>query len=265
MPPRKRQARTRKAKRKAIQKRTSMMPIQDPQDLAEHVAGLYVGKILDSENVGSVVGAGKSSSSLPPPHSQQVPSNLDKYPCLLLNADYQPMSYLPLSLWNWQEAIKAVFSGKVTVVDVYSDVTIRAASIEVPLPSVIALSQYVPPPKHHTPAFTRRNVFLRDEYRCQYCRQSFPKDALSIDHVHPRAKGGTLHWTNAVTSCLRCNGIKGSRSLDDIRMQFGMQLVREPYVPTNMELARIASRMVPRRKVHATWEPFLGATARKES
>lgn len=69
---------------------------------------------------------------------------LDRHPALLLNADYQPMSSLPLSLWNWQEAVKAVFSGKVTVVDVYEDVTIRAANLQVALPSVIALNEYVP-------------------------------------------------------------------------------------------------------------------------
>lgn len=69
---------------------------------------------------------------------------LDHHPALLLNADYQPMSSLPLSLWHWQEAVKAIFSGKVTVVDVYEDVKIRAANLEVALPSVIALNEYVP-------------------------------------------------------------------------------------------------------------------------
>lgn len=60
----------------------------------------------------------------------------------------QPISYLPLSLWHWQEAVKAVFSGKVTVVEVYPDVTIRAANLEIPLPSVIALNEYVPQPNN---------------------------------------------------------------------------------------------------------------------
>lgn len=93
----------------------------------------------------------------------QVLRNLDRHPALVLNADYQPLSYLPLSLWHWQEAVKAVFNGKVTVVDVYPDVSIRAASLQVPLPSVIALTDYVSPKyMSHTPAFTKRNVFLRD-------------------------------------------------------------------------------------------------------
>jgi len=95
--------------------------------------------------------------------TQEVIRNLDRHPALVLNADYLPLSYLPLSLWHWQEAVKAVFNGKVTVVDVYPDVAIRAANLQVPLPSVIALTEYVSP-KHlnHKPAFTKRNVFLRD-------------------------------------------------------------------------------------------------------
>ena len=105
----------------------------------------------------------------------------------------QPLSLLPLSLWSWQDAVKAIFSGKVTVVDVYPDVTIRAASLEIPLPSVIALNEYVPKSRH-TPAFTRRNVFLRDEYKCQYCRERFHTNDLSLDHVVPRCKGGVLSW-----------------------------------------------------------------------
>ena len=166
------------------------------------------------------------------------------------------MSYLPLSLWNWQEAVKAVFNGKVTVVDVYPGVTIRAASIEVPLPAVIALTEYVPQ-YHQTPAFTKRNVFLRDEYRCQYCNDLFHTRELSLDHVVPRCKGGGLHWENAVTCCRKCNGAKGSMDLVDIRKQLGMRLLRPPRTPTQYELAATASRMLPRR-VHPTWEPFLG-------
>lgn len=146
---------------------------------------------------------------------------LNRHPALLLNADYQPMSSLPLSLWNWQEAVKAVFSGKVTVVDVYDNVHVRAANLQVSLPSVIALNEYVPHFNqvrvyvsnrmfsmavsltffsvhvcvfHQRPAFTKRNVFLRDEYRCQYCKNRFFTRDLSLDHVIPRCQGGLLTW-----------------------------------------------------------------------
>lgn len=64
------------------------------------------------------------------------------------NLCLQPISYLPLSMWHWQEAVKAVFSGKVSVVDIYPDVVVRASSLEIPLPSVIALNEYVCQPKN---------------------------------------------------------------------------------------------------------------------
>lgn len=115
----------------------------------------------------------------------------------------QPLSYLPLSLWSWQDAVKAVFCGKVTVVDVYPDISVRTASIEVPLPSIIALTDYVQP-KNQKPAFTRRNVFLRDEYRCQYCDQRFHTADLSLDHVIPRSAGGVLSWYVQCCSVFRC-------------------------------------------------------------
>jgi 5-methylcytosine-specific restriction endonuclease McrA len=119
-------------------------------------------------------------------------------PALVLNADYQPLSFTPLSLWSWQEAVKAVFRGKVTVVDVYENVVVRGVSLAIPLPSVIALNEYVCNHKS-IPAFTKRNVYLRDEYKCQYCNgQFFSQNDLSIDHVHPRCKGGRLQWENAV-------------------------------------------------------------------
>ena len=123
----------------------------------------------------------------------QFLKELNRSPALVLNADFQPLSYLPLSLWTWQDAVKAIFSGKVQVVDVYPDVCVRAANFEVPLPSVIALLEYVPH-KHQRPAFTRRNVFLRDEYKCQYCNDRFHTADLSLDHVIPRCKGGQLTW-----------------------------------------------------------------------
>ena len=106
----------------------------------------------------------------------------------------QPLSILPLSLWPWQETIKSLFSGKVVVVDVYPDIFINAVNMRVPLPSVIALTDFVAQQPNQKPAFTRRNVFLRDNYRCQYCGQFFRSEHLSLDHVVPRCAGGKLVW-----------------------------------------------------------------------
>ena len=97
---------------------------------------------------------------------------------------------------------KALFSGKVTVVDTYPNVLIRAVNINVPLPSVIAFRDYSPrqiyndkaKKQHRRPPFSRRNVYLRDGFKCQYCNNMFAVHELSIDHVHPRCKGGRLCW-----------------------------------------------------------------------
>ena len=105
----------------------------------------------------------------------------------------QPLSVLPLSIWSWQETVKSLFSGKVAVVDVYPDMSVRAVNVDVPLPSVVALTEFVPQP-HQAPAFTRRNVYLRDGYTCQYCGKRFRFDDLSLDHVVPRCRGGKLEW-----------------------------------------------------------------------
>ncbi|MFN7399367.1 MAG: HNH endonuclease, partial [Sandaracinobacter sp.] len=96
-------------------------------------------------------------------------------PALVLNADYTPLSYYPLSLWSWQDAIKAAFLERVDVIAQY-DREIRSPSFAMRLPSVVALRQYVKPSQN--PAFTRFNLFLRDRFTCQYCGT---KDDLTFD------------------------------------------------------------------------------------
>ena len=81
-------------------------------------------------------------------------------PALVLNADFRPLSYFPLSIWSWQDAVKAVFLDRVNIVSEYED-EVRSPSFAMRLPSVIALKQYVPLSRN--PAFTRFNVFLLPE------------------------------------------------------------------------------------------------------
>ena len=82
-------------------------------------------------------------------------------PALVLNADFRPLSYFPLSLWPWQETIKAVFLERVNIVSEY-DLEVHSPSMQMRLPSVISLKEYVPTKR--TAAFTRFNVFLRDRF-----------------------------------------------------------------------------------------------------
>jgi len=191
--------------------------------------------------------------------------HLDQHLVLVLNADYQPLSHAPLSLWSWQDAIKALFSGKVTVVDTYHpNVLIRAVNINVPLPSVIAFRDYSPrqlykdkaKKQHRRPPFTRRNVYLRDGFKCQYCNNMFAVHELSIDHVHPRCKGGRLCWENAVTCCKSCNGRKGFLLPSELN-QVGMKLVKDPKCPSHYDLGILALKFSKKRYIHPAWEPYI--------
>ena len=83
------------------------------------------------------------------------------FPALVLNADFRPLSYYPLSLWSWQDAIKAVFLERVNIVAKY-DRAVHSPSLEMKLPSVVSLKTFVKPATQ--PAFTRFNVFLRDSF-----------------------------------------------------------------------------------------------------
>ena len=118
----------------------------------------------------------------------------DGLPALVLNADYRRLSYYPLSLWSWQDAIKAVFLERVNIVAEYEH-QVSSPSFSMKVPSVVSLKCYVKPSRH--PAFTRFNVFLRDGFACQYC--GCPDD-LTFDHVLPRSKGGRTTWSKVSSS-----------------------------------------------------------------
>ena len=167
-------------------------------------------------------------------------------PALVLNADYTPLSYYPLSLWPWQTAVKAVFLDRVTIVENYER-EIHSPTRTMPIPSVIALRQYVKPSQY--PAFTRFNLFLRDRFTCQYCGS---RDDLTFDHVIPRSKGGRTTWENVVAACAPCNLKKGNRLPRDIRM-FPMQT---PFQPTVHDLHN-NGRAFPPNHLHQSWLDYL--------
>lgn len=168
---------------------------------------------------------------------------------LVLNADFRPLSYFPLSLWSWQEAVKAVVSERVHVVSQY-DRVVHSPTCSLNLPSVIALKDYVPVARR--PAFTRFNVFLRDRFTCQYCGKPFPSHDLTFDHVIPRSKGGRTHWLNVVTACQACNLIKGCRLPHEARMH-----PRTPPIqPSTLELQE-NGRAFPPNHLHHSWRDYL--------
>ena len=174
---------------------------------------------------------------------------LESSPALVLNADFRPLSYYPLSLWSWQEAVKAVVSERVNVVSVYNRM-IHSPRRQMALPSVISLKEYIPTARR--PAFTRFNVFLRDRFICQYCGESLPTHDLTFDHVVPRSKGGRTTWENVVTACSPCNLLKGNRLPREARM-FPLA---PPAQPTSF-LLQEHGRAFPPNYLHESWRDFL--------
>jgi 5-methylcytosine-specific restriction endonuclease McrA len=170
----------------------------------------------------------------------------DGCPALVLNADYRPLSYYPLSLWSWQDAIKAVFMDRVNIVSEY-DTTVRSPSCEFRLPSVVSLKTYVKPSRN--PAFTRFNVFLRDRFTCQYCGSH---DDLTFDHVLPRSKGGLTTWENVVTACSPCNLRKGDR----MPAAVAMWPHQTPFQPSVNDL-HANGRSFPPNYLHESWLDYL--------
>ena len=168
-------------------------------------------------------------------------------PALILNADYRPLSYFPLSLWPWQEAIKAVYLKRVNVAAEYEEV-VRSEKLTLPLPSVIVLKNYVVPTK--TVPFTRATLFLRDEFTCQYC--GYKGKDLTFDHVVPKSRGGKTRWDNVVAACQSCNLRKGAKTTS----QAGFKLKKAPTKPSSEVLLNKGKKFPP-SDMHKSWSDFL--------
>ncbi len=122
---------------------------------------------------------------------------------LILNADMQPISILPLSTIDWQEAIRYMVLDKAEVLEWYDDWIVRSARWETRVPAVLLLKEYQKP--KHTMRLSKRNIFLRDRYRCQYCGVEVTDQTATLDHVLPQSKGGKTTWENSTTACKPCN------------------------------------------------------------
>lgn len=103
---------------------------------------------------------------------------------------------------------------------------IQTPSFKILIPEVIMLTRFgkIPP---RIIKFNRRNIYLRDNYTCQYCGSKPPREELTIDHIIPRSRGGESIWTNVVIACMDCNAQKGNNLLEET----GMSLFRRPKKP----------------------------------
>ena len=163
---------------------------------------------------------------------------------LLLNASYEPLRVV-----SWQRAVTMLLLEKVEVLENYDNV-LRAATFRLHVPAVIRLRSYI---KRHKlrAALSRRNIFFRDGYKCQYCKKRFPSVELTCDHVIPRSQGGLSSWENLVAACGPCNRRKGGRTPSEARMK----LSKSPLKPTSLPIEYILN--VSRDNHPTLWSQYL--------
>ncbi len=148
--------------------------------------------------------------------------------CVLLNADYTF-----LNLVNWKRAICLMAKGKVEVVKDSQRTVRNASGGELKVPAVMRLIKLIRTIYRTSVTFTKRNVLIRDHFKCAYCGAS--KERLSIDHIIPKSRGGKMTFENCVAACKACNLEKGGRTPSEARMY----LKFKPYQPTISEFLRL--------------------------
>jgi 5-methylcytosine-specific restriction endonuclease McrA len=124
---------------------------------------------------------------------------------------------------------------------------VRTVRYRLKLPEILLLSQYEGIPRRKV-SFSRRNIYRRDRFTCQYCGAKPPIEELTVDHVTPRSMGGRTTWMNCVLSCVRCNRRKSNRTLAEA----GVRLIREPREPTWSPCVTI-----PAGQRKESWVPFI--------
>lgn len=171
---------------------------------------------------------------------------------LLLNATFEPVKVI-----DWQKAITLLTLGKVEVLAEH-DREIRSITFRVKLPSVLRLLRYVRMHRDEHVAFTRANIYARDQYECQYCGETFGTEELTFDHVIPVTQGGTKSWENIVSACVACNKRKGGRTPAEARMV----LLRQPMRPSTTLTLRLSVSLKKAPKSWMEWLYFHGELER---
>ncbi|TMJ97454.1 MAG: HNH endonuclease [Actinobacteria bacterium] len=162
---------------------------------------------------------------------------------LVLNASFEP-----LNVCTVRRAHVLVFKGKAEVIEQLGR-PLRSATDTYAWPHVIRLLHYVRVPRAVQRKISRRALFARDGWRCQYCGST---GKLTLDHVVPRSRGGDSVWENVVTSCAPCNLRKGNRLPEEVQMR----LIVRPRPPAPALFVTLSAPKIPER-----WEPYLTAFA----
>jgi 5-methylcytosine-specific restriction endonuclease McrA len=164
---------------------------------------------------------------------------------LVLNATYEPVKVV-----DWQRAMTLWCQGKVEILDTH-DREVRAVKFSFKLPSIVRLLRFVRVKRvAETVPFTRANIYRRDDYKCQYCDETFRSEDLTFDHVIPEAQGGRKTWENIVAACMPCNREKDARTPEEA----GMPLKRLPKKPKPAPIFSVTLYM---KKTPESWRDYL--------
>ena len=166
---------------------------------------------------------------------------------LVLNADYTPLSIIPISSISWKDAIKISFLGHANPIEYYDDWFVHSPSTELAVPSVMISETYIK--KKSGVRFSRTNLLIRDNFTCQYCSKKLSSVDLTVDHVIPRVKGGKTKWENIVCACYVCNSIKGHKTK--------MVPNKKPIKPEYWQLLENARKM-PIKIPSDIWIKYIG-------
>jgi len=161
-------------------------------------------------------------------------------PVLVLNANFEP-----INVCNMRRAVNLLLAGKADMV-MNGRGYIKTVREPIPMPSVIRLEQMVHRPRPRV-KMTRREIFRRDNYTCQYCGRN--TGDLTLDHVLPRHLGGEHTWTNVVAACPGCNHRKGGRRPDEAHMRL-LHIPKEPPASAAYIFGRHLNE-------YGEWEPYI--------
>ncbi len=159
---------------------------------------------------------------------------------LVLNSTYEPLNVASIA-----RAVRLVFAGKAEVL--HDQGRLASPSIVIPLPSIVRMLYFIRRGRKRV-ALTKKNVLLRDDYRCGYCGRRGDRATTTVDHVVPRCQGGASSWENLVASCTDCNGRKRDRTPEQARMP----LRRKPHEPRFIPFI-----VIRRNTAHEEWDKYL--------
>ncbi len=136
---------------------------------------------------------------------------------LVLNASYEP-----IHICGVKRAIILIVKGLARS-EQNTPYLMRSPSIAIPVPAVIRLMHYVKIP-YRKKAYSKKHIYLRDNYTCQYCGKVGTPNELTLDHILPQSRGGKSVWENLVTCCKKCNTLKG----DQTPREAGLTVLKKP-------------------------------------